>query len=284
MIGRRSLLGLTFCTCYLASHLTNKYVLSVLKFTYPTLFQGWQTLLGGLLLHVSWKLGWVEINSSLRSNVLAWLPASVLFVGIIYAGSRALSRLAVPVFFILHNVAEVLVCGYQKYVWKEKTSPTKICSFLFLVAAAGCLPFQDAQFDPDGYFWAVIHLFCVGAYKILRKSQKPSVLSVALLVFASHPTGDLFSALDFPFLYFYRFHGSCCASGVLGFFLMLSTVKLRSILAPGQCAAWIFFAKVTTAASSLVLFDVILTRAAVGCFLLGGLGEALLVFSERRSS
>ncbi|XP_037052851.1 transmembrane protein 241 isoform X3 [Peromyscus leucopus] len=177
-----------------------------------------------------------------------------------------------------------------------KTSPTKICSFLFLVAAAGCLPFQDAQFDPDGYFWAVIHLFCVGAYKILRKSQKPSVLSdidqqylnyifsVALLVFASHPTGDLFSALDFPFLYFYRFHGSCCASGVLGFFLMLSTVKLRSILAPGQCAAWIFFAKVTTAALSLVLFDVILTRAAVGCFLLGGLGEALLVFSERRSS
>ncbi|XP_075825405.1 UDP-N-acetylglucosamine transporter TMEM241 isoform X2 [Microtus pennsylvanicus] len=145
MIGRRSLLGVTFCTCYLASHLTNKYVLSVLKFTYPTLFQGWQTLIGGLLLHMSWKLGCVELNSSLRSNVLAWLPASVLSVGIIYAGSRALSRLAVPVFFILHNVAEVLICGYQKCVWKEKTSPTKICSALFLAAAAGCLPFQDAQ-------------------------------------------------------------------------------------------------------------------------------------------
>ncbi|XP_057645208.1 transmembrane protein 241 isoform X3 [Chionomys nivalis] len=203
MIGRRSLLGLTFCTCYLASHLTNKYVLSVLKFTYPTLFQGWQTLIGGLLLHMSWKLGCVEINSSLRSNVLAWLPASVLSVGIIYAGSRALSRLAVPVFFILHNVAEVLICGYQKCVWKEKTSPTKICSALFLVAAAGCLPFQDAQFDADGYSWAVVHLFCVGAYRILRKSQKPSMLSdidqqylnyifsVALLAVASHPTDSL---------------------------------------------------------------------------------------------
>lgn len=33
-------------------------------------------------------------------------------------------------------------------------------------------------------------------------------------------------------------------SGVLGFFLMLSTVRLRSILAPGQCAAWILCAKV----------------------------------------
>ncbi|KAB0406676.1 hypothetical protein E2I00_018683 [Balaenoptera physalus] len=51
MCMRRCLVGLPFCTCYLASYLTNKYVLSVLKFTYPTLFQGWQTLIGGLLLH-----------------------------------------------------------------------------------------------------------------------------------------------------------------------------------------------------------------------------------------
>ncbi|XP_029426557.1 transmembrane protein 241 isoform X2 [Nannospalax galili] len=229
MSVRRSLIGLSFCTCYLAFYLTNKYVLSVLKFTYPTLFQGWQTFIGGLLLHVSWKLGWVEINSSSRSDVLKWLPASLLFVGIIYAGSRALSRL--------------------------KTPPAKICSALFLLAAAGCLPFNDSQFDPDGYFWAVIHFFCVGAYKVLQKLQKPSILSdidqqylnyifsVVLLAFASHPTGDLFSALDFPFLYLYRFHGSCLASGVLGFFLMLSTEKLKGLLAPGQCAAWIFFAK-----------------------------------------
>ncbi|XP_027432658.1 transmembrane protein 241 isoform X4 [Zalophus californianus] len=243
MCVRRCLVGLTFCTCYLASYLTNKYVLSVLKFTYPTLFQGWQTLIGGLLLHVSWKLGWAEIHGSSRSDVSAWLPASVLFVGIIYAGSRALSKL--------------------------KTSPAKICSALFLLAAAGCLPFNDPQFDPGGYFWAVIHLLCVGAYEILQKARKPNALSdidqqylnymfsagktssllccfifsVVLLALASHPTGDLISVPDFPFLYFYRFHGSCCASGLLGFFLMLSTVKLKSLMAPGQCAAWIFFAK-----------------------------------------
>ncbi|KAF6089608.1 transmembrane protein 241 [Phyllostomus discolor] len=201
MCMRRGLVGLSFCTCYLAFYLTNKYVLSVLKFTYPTLFQGWQTLIGGLLLHVSWKLGWVEINHSSRSNVLTWLPASVLFVGIIYAGSRALSRLAIPVFLTLHNAAEVIICGHQKCFRKEKTSPARICSALFLLAAAGCLPFNDAQFDPDGYFWAVIHLFCMGAYKILQKSQKPNALSdidqqylnyifsVVLLAFASHPTG-----------------------------------------------------------------------------------------------
>uniref|UniRef100_A0AAA9SRI6 Transmembrane protein 241 n=1 Tax=Bos taurus TaxID=9913 RepID=A0AAA9SRI6_BOVIN len=270
MCMKKCLVGLTFCTCYLASYLTNKYVLSVLKFTYPTLFQGWQTLVGGLLLHVSWKLGWVEINSRSRSDVLTWLPASVLFVGIIYAGSRALSRLAIPVFLTLHNAAEVIICGHQKCFRKE--------------------------FDPDGYFWAVIHLLCVGAYKILQKSQKLNKLSdidqqylnylfsVVLLALAAHPTGDLFSVLDFPFLYFYRFHGSCCASGFLGFFLMFSTMKLKSFMAPGQCAAWIFFAKVITSGLSMLLFDTILTRETMGCLLLGGFGEALLVFSERKGS
>ncbi|KAM8780271.1 UDP-N-acetylglucosamine transporter TMEM241-like [Rhynchonycteris naso] len=106
--------------------------------------------------------------------------------------------------------------------------------------------------------------------------------SVVLL--ASHPTGDLLGVLDFQFLYFYRFHGSCWASGLLGFFLTFSTVRLKSVLAPGQCAAWIFFAKVITAGLSILLFDVILTSATVGCLLLGGLGEALLVLLERKGT
>ncbi|XP_038018110.1 transmembrane protein 241 isoform X2 [Motacilla alba alba] len=214
--------GLAFCLFYLASSFTNKYVLSVLQFTYPTLFQGWQTLVGGLLLHISWKLGWVEINLCSRSEILSWLPASVLFVGIIYAGSRALSRLPIPVFLTVHNAAEVITCGFQKFVQKE-TSHLKVCSVLFLLAAAVCLPLCDTQFDPNGYLWALIHLICVGAYKVFHKLWKPGslsdldqqyinyVFSVVLLASASHPAGDLLSALDFPFLYFYRFHSSCCA-------------------------------------------------------------------------
>lgn len=39
-----------------------------------------------------------------------------------------------------------------------------------------------------------------------------------------------------------------------------------------------------TAGLSILLFDVILTSATVGCLLLGGLGEALLVFSERKGA
>ncbi|NXI43964.1 TM241 protein, partial [Galbula dea] len=196
-----------------------------------------------------------DFNCFHRSEILSWLPASLLFVGIIYAGSRALSRLPIPVFLTVPGAAEAISCAFQKLVQKEQISHLKVCSVLFLLVAAVCLPFCDSQFDANGYFWALIHLTCLGAYKVFLKLWKPSslsdldqqyinyVFSVVLLASASHPAGDLFSALDFPFLYFYRFHSSCCASGLLGFCLMLHTVKLKSSTTSGQYAAWTFLAK-----------------------------------------
>uniref|UniRef100_A0A673LZR3 Transmembrane protein 241 n=1 Tax=Sinocyclocheilus rhinocerous TaxID=307959 RepID=A0A673LZR3_9TELE len=89
----RVILALVFCTFFTASYFTNKYVLSVLKFTFPTIFQGWQTSTGALLLLVTWKLGWVEINAFSRSAVFSQLPGCFLFIGNIYAGSKALSLL-----------------------------------------------------------------------------------------------------------------------------------------------------------------------------------------------
>ncbi|XP_053323940.1 transmembrane protein 241 [Spea bombifrons] len=283
--------GLSFSFFFLAFYFTNKYVLSILKFTYPTLFQGWQTLVGGLLLHICWKLGWVEINCGSRAFV-SWLPASALFVGNIYAGSRALSRLPVPVFFTLHNAAEAVSYGIQRFIFKEQYSYTRTSSVLLMLVSAGCLPLHDPQFDADGYFWAVIHLTCVGCYRAFQKIQKSTlsdldqqyinyVFSVILLAFASHPTGDLFSALEFPFLYFYRFHSGCCASGILGFLLMLMSVKLRSSLSPAHHVSWSFLAKVITSALSLFFFEISMSAPLCICFVTCGLGEALLVYTEK---
>ncbi|XP_075441198.1 UDP-N-acetylglucosamine transporter TMEM241 isoform X5 [Ascaphus truei] len=220
MYFRGPAVGLTYCCFYLASYFTNKYVLSVLKFTYPTLFQGWQTFVGGLLLHVCWKLGWVEINTSSRADVLSWLPVSALFVGIIYAGSRALSRLPIPVFLTLHNAAQAVSYGIQRLTRKEQSSYTKTFSILLLLVSAGCLPLHDSQFDADGYFWGVIHLVCVGCYKVFQKSQKSSLLS----------------DLDQQYINY-------VFSGILGFLLALTSVKLKGSLSSAHHASWSFFAK-----------------------------------------
>ncbi|XP_071593427.1 UDP-N-acetylglucosamine transporter TMEM241 isoform X8 [Heliangelus exortis] len=224
------------------------------------------------------------------ADIGGWTSASCLLEA--WLGRDKLVFKPIPVFLTVHNAAEVITCGFQKFVQKE-TSLLKICSVLFLLAAAVCLPLCDTQFDPNGYLWALIHLICVGAYKIFHKLWKPNslseldqqyinyVFSVVLLASASHPAGDLFSALDFPLLYFYRFHSSCCASGLLGFFLMLHTVKLKSSTTSGQYAAWTFLAKVITASLSPFFFVMTANVLTISCFVISGVGEALLVYTER---
>ncbi|XP_012695115.1 transmembrane protein 241 [Clupea harengus] len=287
----RFALGSIFCSFFVVSYFINKYVLSVLKFTYPTLFQGWQTFIGALLLLVSGKLGWVEISSFPRAAALAWLPGSVLFVGNIYAGSRALSRLPIPFFFTLHNASEVISFFFLKVNQRERISWMKIFSVSLLLASAINLPIHDPQFDPGGYVWAFVHIFCVGAYRVFRKKTSHLsdleqqyinyVFSVLLLSFAAHPTGDLFGALDFPFLMSYEFHSGCCASALLGFFLLLATVKLRSALPLEHCGAWVFLAKVLTTGLSPLVFQIEVNPQTLCCIFCSLVGEALSVYSEK---
>ncbi|XP_060679691.1 transmembrane protein 241-like isoform X7 [Hemiscyllium ocellatum] len=179
---------LCFCFLFIASSFTNKYVLSQLKFTYPTIFQGWQTLVGSLFLLTAWKLGRVEIRkNALWSAKVSWIPGALLFVGNIYAGSRALSKLPIPFFLLLHNTSEVIVI-FLKIARKEKLSWLKFLGIFMFPLSAVILAYNDSQFDPGGYIWAMIHILCVGVYKVFQKLTKSYSLTAILgvsLKFAS---------------------------------------------------------------------------------------------------
>ncbi|XP_064797744.1 UDP-N-acetylglucosamine transporter TMEM241 homolog isoform X1 [Oncorhynchus masou masou] len=255
----------------------------------------WQTFIGGLLLLLSGKLGLVDISGFPRSAALSWLPGSLLFVGNIYAGSRALSRLPIPFFFTLHNASEVVNCLILKLTQMEQIPWMKLLSVSLLLMSAINLPLYDPQFDPGGYMWALAHLFCVGAYRVFHTHFKSSHLSdleqqyinylfsVLLLAFAAHPTGDLFGALEFPFLLSPRFHGGCCASALLGFFLLLASVKLKSGLPLEHCGVWLFLSKVFATCLSPLVFNIEVNTPSFCCVFFSHVGEALLVYSESTS-
>ncbi|XP_043543946.1 transmembrane protein 241-like isoform X8 [Chiloscyllium plagiosum] len=238
---------LCFCFLFIASYFTNKYVLSQLKFTYPTIFQGWQTLVGSLFLLTAWKLGRVEIRkNALWSAKVSWIPGALLFVGNIYAGSRALSKLPIPFFLLLQNTSELIVTIFLKIARKEKLSWLKFLGMFMFPLSAVILAYNDSPFDPGGYIWAMIHILCVGVYKVFQKLTKSYSLteleeqflnylySVLILILLAQLSGDVYGALEFPFLNAYRFHSSCCASAILGVSLKLASVNVKSNLSSEQ--------------------------------------------------
>ncbi|XP_047424267.1 transmembrane protein 241 isoform X2 [Mugil cephalus] len=295
MQWRRHISGLAFSVVFVLSYFTNKFVLSELKFTYPTLFQGWQTFIGAVLLLLSGKLGWVEMSRITRSAALSWLPGSFLFVGNIYAGSRALSRIDIPQFFTLQNSSHVVSYVIFKVVHREKTQRLKMISICLILLSAIYLPSYDPQFDYSGYMWAFWHLFCVGAYRVFQVHYKSTNLSdleqqcinylfsVLLLALAAHPTGDLTGAMEFPSLQSHTFHCGCCASALLGFLLLLATVRLKSGLSLEYLGVWIFLSKVTAMFLSPFIFSMDVNLQSLFCVIVSHVAEALLVYSERDS-
>ncbi|XP_044032491.1 transmembrane protein 241 isoform X2 [Siniperca chuatsi] len=295
MQWRRHITGLVFSVVFVLSYFTNKFVLSVLKFTYPTLFQGWQTFIGAVLLLLSGKLGLVEMSRITRSAALSWLPGSLLFVGNIYAGSRALSCIDIPFFFTLQNSSHVVSCIISMVFHREKAQWLKLISICFMLLSAINLPRYDPQFKYSCYLWAVGHLICVGAYRVFQVHNKPSNLSdleqqcinylfsVLLLAIAAHPTGDLTGALQFPSLQSHTFHCGCCASALLGFLLLLATVKLQSGFSLKHFGVWIFLSKITAMSLSPFIFYMAINTPALICVVVSHVGEALLVYSERET-
>ncbi|XP_043543939.1 transmembrane protein 241-like isoform X2 [Chiloscyllium plagiosum] len=288
---------LCFCFLFIASYFTNKYVLSQLKFTYPTIFQGWQTLVGSLFLLTAWKLGRVEIRkNALWSAKVSWIPGALLFVGNIYAGSRALSKLPIPFFLLLQNTSELIVTIFLKIARKEKLSWLKFLGMFMFPLSAVILAYNDSPFDPGGYIWAMIHILCVGVYKVFQKLTKSYSLteleeqflnylySVLILILLAQLSGDVYGALEFPFLNAYRFHSSCCASAILGVSLKLASVNVKSNLSSEQYGTLRLVTKVLTACLSLVVFETLLSVTTSCCLILCAVGEALIVYAERNGA
>ncbi|XP_066540132.1 UDP-N-acetylglucosamine transporter TMEM241 homolog isoform X2 [Hoplias malabaricus] len=285
--------GLIFCLFFVVSHFTNKYVLSVLKFTFPTIFLGWQTSTGALLLYVTGKFGWVEINGFTRSAALLWLPGSIFFLGNIYAGSKALAILPIPFFFVIQNLSELVFFLIVRLTQREPSSWMKILSQTLMLMSAVTLIMHNLQFGPNGYIWVSIHLFCFGSYRVFQRSSKSNhlsdleqqlinyMISTFLLVSAAHPTGDVFGALEFPFLMSYKFHSGCFASGLLGFLLLLASVKMKSGQTPLQCAIWVLMAKIMASGLSVFVFITELSPLTVYCILTNHAGEALSIYSDK---
>lgn len=286
--------GVIFSLVFVASYFTNKFVLSVLKFTYPTLFQGWQTLIGAVLLLLSVKLGWLEMSHINRSAVLSWLPGSFLFVGNIYAGSRALSRMDIPLFFTLQNSSHVVSYIIIRTVHRQRVQWLKFISICLMFLSATSLPFCDPRFDQTAYQWAVAHLFCVGSYRVFQVNNKSPnlsdieqqclnyVFSVLLLAMAAHPTGDLMGALEFPSLQSHKFHCGCCISALMGFLLLLVSVKIKSGLSTEHLQVWMFVAKVTAMSLSPVIFHTNINALSLICVITSHCGEALLLYSDSK--
>ncbi|XP_074608400.1 UDP-N-acetylglucosamine transporter TMEM241 homolog isoform X6 [Acropora palmata] len=232
-----------FCCFAVITIFVNKHVLSNLHFTYPTIFQSWQTGTAALVILSMSTLGYTNLNvmSVNRTVLVSWLPASVLFSAMIYSGSVALSRLPVPVFCAIHYISIIVQILLESLLFKK--------------------------FDQIGYKWMMIHCTFSAAYVLygnsLRKNSLSdlnkmfcnAVTSVILLMTISVTTGELFRLIEFPYLYSSSFHLWCMTSGLCGTALSVCHGFLLGTDLSHSIAKITSFNRVAISLLSLFIFD-----------------------------
>ena len=122
-----------------------------------------------------------------------WFPISLLLIGMIYSGSKALQYLSIPVYTIFKNMAIILI-AYGEVLWfgGSVTSMT-LLSFGLMVFSSIVAAWADISHAlsahsgnastgeaadkvatlNSGYLWMMINCFCAAAYVLgMRKRIK----------------------------------------------------------------------------------------------------------------
>ncbi|XP_074608399.1 UDP-N-acetylglucosamine transporter TMEM241 homolog isoform X5 [Acropora palmata] len=258
-----------FCCFAVITIFVNKHVLSNLHFTYPTIFQSWQTGTAALVILSMSTLGYTNLNvmSVNRTVLVSWLPASVLFSAMIYSGSVALSRLPVPVFCAIHYISIIVQILLESLLFKKDLPINSQFSLIVTALAVVMVAATDTQFDQIGYKWMMIHCTFSAAYVLygnsLRKNSLSdlnkmfcnAVTSVILLMTISVTTGELFRLIEFPYLYSSSFHLWCMTSGLCGTALSVCHGFLLGTDLSHSIAKITSFNRVAISLLSLFIFD-----------------------------
>lgn len=224
----------------------NKYVLTVLGFKYPTIFQGWQTL-GGLLL---FKLLTVIAKTNFkvtpldRSAFISMLPGFLFFTTSIIANSKALSGTSIPIFVSVYNVLPASIYALDSLLPGPQGRPpgaplqTGCCVVVLLTGASLVISQVGLDFYDSAYFWLVTGIVTSGVYCLhcriadARYSSWDrlyynSIFSVIVLAPASFYLEEAFSALQFHHDRQELFIVGCLASAFLGAVASLHGVRLK---------------------------------------------------------
>ncbi|XP_013405784.1 transmembrane protein 241 [Lingula anatina] len=208
-------------------------------------------------------------------EVLKWSPGLVLFVISIYSGSKALSKIPIPIFLALHNLTDFSHVITDTIIHRRTVTLGRYVSLMYIAASSIMISWTDPQFHEAGYLWMMVHILSTGALAMYSKMTKHFHLiqlgdtgrlyynylySFIILAPSSYFIGDALAAREFPFFYLYKFYVGCVSSGVFGVILSLIVIKYKEEYHT-SFRATAAVAKVAASLVSLSLFDFIITAS-----------------------
>eukprot|EP00095_Tigriopus_kingsejongensis_P004322 snap_masked-scaffold228_size248166-processed-gene-1.1 protein:Tk04322 transcript:snap_masked-scaffold228_size248166-processed-gene-1.1-mRNA-1 annotation:"transmembrane protein c18orf45" len=235
--------ALIYFTLLITFNFGNKFVLTVLGFHFPMVFQGWQMLVGFLLyqiLRASGSISFASIPID-RVGFISLLPNFLFFTSGIIAGSKALTSIPLVLFLAISNFLPASL--YLANVCLGQTSgygsKSLICAIFILVSALALLvtePKMSLLESP--YFWLCVHILCQLFHTVhgriadvrfnsVDRQYYSYIFSLIVLAPASFYLNEAFEVLKFAQITQIMFICGSIVSAVSGVLLHLYQSRLK---------------------------------------------------------
>ncbi|KAK9780302.1 putative Golgi GDP-mannose transporter [Seiridium cardinale] len=172
---------LAYCLSSISMTLINKYVVSGSSWNLHFFYLAIQSIVCSLAIVICKQIGLIRQLAAFDvGKAKRWFPISVLLVGQIYTGNKALQFLSVPVFTIFKNLT-IIVIAYGEVLWfGGRVTPTMLLSFGLIVLSSVVAAWADIQAAISGensinasatvstlnagYAWMGMNVFCAAAF------------------------------------------------------------------------------------------------------------------------
>ncbi|EAS30900.3 GDP-mannose transporter [Coccidioides immitis RS] len=182
---------LSYCASSILMTVTNKYVLSGVQFNLNFFLLCVQSVVCIIAIQTCKSMGLINYRDFNSDEAKKWFPISLLLIGMIYTGTKALKFLSIPVYTIFKNLTIILI-AYGEVLWfGGSVTGMALFSFGLMVLSSVIAAWADIKHALDtsgfsgaeatskistlnaGYIWMLINCLCTSTYILgMRKRIK----------------------------------------------------------------------------------------------------------------
>ncbi|KAJ6171659.1 hypothetical protein N7470_000726 [Penicillium chermesinum] len=178
---------LAYCGSSIMMTVMNKYVLSGLDFNLNFLLLMVQSVVCIAVIQTCKSAGLITYRDFSSDEARKWFPITLLLIGMIYTGSKALQFLSIPVYTIFKNLTIILI-AYGEVLWfGGSVTGMTLFSFGLMVLSSIIAAWADIKHAVEttgdtsskvstlnaGYVWMLINCLCTSSYVLgMRKRIK----------------------------------------------------------------------------------------------------------------
>ncbi|KAF2474214.1 UDP-galactose transporter [Lindgomyces ingoldianus] len=186
-----SLAIMSYCASSILMTVTNKYCLSGVDFNLNFFLLCVQSVVCVVAISTCKSAGVITYRDFNTDEARKWFPISLLLIGMIYTGTKALKFLSIPVYTIFKNLTIILI-AYGEVLWfGGSVTPMTLFSFGLMVISSVIAAWADIQHALSsfgeatseatnaistlnaGYLWMLFNCFCTASYILgMRKRIK----------------------------------------------------------------------------------------------------------------